>query len=489
MDAGRLLASNNAGLVLPINLNFDVSPLDQGIGNYLAAHQAYQQQQLLLQQQQAQAAQEAAMRAQQSQPQATPQAAILQQSQRPPGHPSGGAGFGGSQILGYQPEKDDNHIYAGLIEHLISSQSQENALYGRQAQMDYLQQNKFEQQEKMAYLRNGLKTGVIRYTPDQKTQQAQLVKSMNSVDTDPRFSPDQRSQARSSLQQQYDSIQPTPVPLDEQPPTPQEMFDKEAPRLTDDNGYSYRVAHDRSGRPVEFISEAEKEDIKQKAAAKARIEEAAAKAHDDHIKAQAAREEKESVERQRVSSEAMDKLITIDPITGAKSIPDQYSVDRYIKTHMAAQERIKNGGALSPDEQERAAMEDAAQSPQAPQQGLPAAPPLYPVQPPMATPEQSAWNPDGPTDQVGAPPGLGVPGAQQYMNQYADAATRMIDPGYQQWKQEGQQTPPRQGPPLPPQAPQSNEPVHVSSPEEVKKLKLPPGTRIIGPDGRTGTVN
>jgi hypothetical protein len=147
-----------------------------------------------------------------------------------------------------------NSLYAGLAGKLIGADTQHRA----QAEQDQRQQALFQQQQALlddrdqqAQILQGLKTGTLRWSPQQKQEQAQLQDAMHRADGDPTLSPEQRAQAHAQFTQRLNTMRPMQVPADEVPPSPEEVLkSKQLTGGTSPGGTPLMYVLDRSGRPV-----------------------------------------------------------------------------------------------------------------------------------------------------------------------------------------------------------------------------------------------
>lgn len=360
--------------------------------------------------------------------------------------------------------------------------------YEQQAFQDQELQKRFAQQQKNIELRAALKAGTVRFSPDQKTQQAQLTKSRAMVQTDPRFNDDQRAQALQAIDTQYENIQPGPVPLDEQPPTPQQQFEQNNPTVTTADGYKVQTFQDRNGGTKEFVPEEKKSHLETQKAL-------AVDAQKEQLRQQEAADKKaEEVEKehQAIAKEAASATAYKDPATGRMIQGSADDIQQYIRNHYYGMEASKRALNPSPAELQYQQYQHQQAPPGLNYPGSPEPSGIdnngewigrAPVAAQDMNPDSTAnWNKYGPTTTLGSVPnGYG----QMYANaagQLGDEANQAIQPLQQMAEQATD--PPQQQLPTPPQ----QAPVPVQSTADIKRLRLPPGTRIMTPDGAIRTV-
>lgn len=131
---------------------------------------------------------------------------------------------------------DQQRLGAGLAEQgLAGRQRLIESLLNDQA-ISERQQRQFDQQRQMAALKEALQKGELAYTPEQKTEMERLRGELSKLSTDRTFTPEQREQAEALLRQQYDSIiaNPMPVPPDQQPVPLDQQYEQDTITLTDE---------------------------------------------------------------------------------------------------------------------------------------------------------------------------------------------------------------------------------------------------------------
>lgn len=117
-------------------------------------------------------------------------------------------------------------------------------------------------------IQQGLRSGTLRYSPDQKTEMKRLESAMARVAGDRSLSPSQRMAAQQMLAENRRQIMlaPNEVPPDERPLTPQQEFDQRAPIIHDQaTGRERRITYDRNGVPRYLDDDFEREQASREA--------------------------------------------------------------------------------------------------------------------------------------------------------------------------------------------------------------------------------
>ncbi len=320
-----------------------------------------------------------------------------------------GAQFGAQFGLNQQAQADSrqskqDNIFAQLANTRLRGEQELASQNARNEADAEEQQRAFENEQEMAFIKDGLKNGTLKFSRSQIEDRRKLMEAKGKIDNDPNLSPEQKAQAKQFIDSKIANIKPQPTPADEIPPTISEQLESRIGQFTDPNTGQVRSGYiDKDGDP-QFIEDPAAE---RAAIAAAKAEADAKKEEEKAAKSDKAKEEKRFKQEQAALKRKFDAAIEALGDKPTPPAPDaqikgaekdklllEYlkAIDVYNRQWAALQVGYNNANELASDiNLENLDRIDGVEPAEAPPDSLPPvddlAPPVDPDQAPAASPQ------------------------------------------------------------------------------------------------------